>query len=66
MGCSPWGRKELDTTERLTHTHTHTHTQALEPVQEGTDRQMDKCASERQDQKMSPSTPASKADPEEP
>ena len=24
MGCSPWGRKELDTTERLTHTHTHT------------------------------------------
>ena len=28
MGCSPWGRKELDTTERLTHTHTHTHTRA--------------------------------------
>ena len=25
-GYSPWGRKELDTTERLTHTHTHTHT----------------------------------------
>ena len=23
---SPWGRKELDTTEQLTHTHTHTHT----------------------------------------
>ena len=23
MGYSPWGRKELDTTERLTHTHTH-------------------------------------------
>ena len=22
MGYSPWGRKELDTTERLTHTHT--------------------------------------------
>ena len=21
---SPWGRKELDTTEQLTHTHTHT------------------------------------------
>ena len=26
MGYSPSGRKELDTTERLTHTHTHTHT----------------------------------------
>ena len=25
-GYSPWGRKELDMTERLTHTHTHTHT----------------------------------------
>ena len=24
-GCSPWGHKELDTTEQLTHTHTHTH-----------------------------------------
>ena len=24
--CSPWGCKELDTTEQLTHTHTHTHT----------------------------------------
>ena len=23
---SHWGPKELDTTERLTHTHTHTHT----------------------------------------
>ena len=23
---SPWGCKELDTTEQLTHTHTHTHT----------------------------------------
>ena len=23
MGYSPWGHKELDTTERLTHTHTH-------------------------------------------
>ena len=22
---SPWGHKELDTTEQLTHTHTHTH-----------------------------------------
>ena len=22
----PWGRKELDTTEQLTHTHTRTHT----------------------------------------
>ena len=22
MGYSPWGHKELDTTERLTHTHT--------------------------------------------
>ena len=25
-GYSPWGRKELDTTEQLKHTHTHTHT----------------------------------------
>ena len=24
-GYSPWGHKESDTTERLTHTHTHTH-----------------------------------------
>ena len=24
-GLHPWGRKELDTTERV-HTHTHTHT----------------------------------------
>ena len=23
---SPWGSKESDTTEQLTHTHTHTHT----------------------------------------
>ena len=28
MGCSPWGHKESDTTERLS-THTHTHTQAI-------------------------------------
>ena len=26
VGYSPWGRKESDTTERLTRTHTHTHT----------------------------------------
>ena len=25
---SPWGHKESDTTERLTHTHTHTHARA--------------------------------------
>ena len=25
MGYSSWGHKELDMTERLTHTHTHTH-----------------------------------------
>ena len=25
MGYSPWGCKESDTTEQLTHTHTHTH-----------------------------------------
>ena len=25
VGYSPWGRKESDTTEQLTHTHTHTH-----------------------------------------
>ena len=31
VGYSPWGRKELDTTERLSahaHTHTHTHTRS--------------------------------------
>ena len=27
VGYIPWGRKELDTAEGLTHTHTHTHTQ---------------------------------------
>ena len=26
VGYSPWGCKESDTTEQLTHTHTHTHT----------------------------------------
>ena len=26
VGCSPWGHKESDTAEQLTHTHTHTHT----------------------------------------
>ena len=26
---SPWGRKELGTTEQLAHTHTHTHTYVL-------------------------------------
>ena len=26
VGCSPWGHKESDMTEWLTHTHTHTHT----------------------------------------
>ena len=26
MGYSPWGCKELDMTELLTHTHAHTHT----------------------------------------
>ena len=25
-GYSPWGHKESDTTEGLSHTHTHTHT----------------------------------------
>ena len=27
---SPWGRKESDTTEQLTHTHTHTHTHRID------------------------------------
>ena len=31
-GYSPWGCKELDTTEQLTHTHTHTHTHSVEYV----------------------------------
>ena len=26
MGYHPWGCKESDITEQLTHTHTHTHT----------------------------------------
>ena len=26
VSSSPWGHKESDTTEQLTHTHTHTHT----------------------------------------
>ena len=26
VGFSPWGHKELDTTEVTWHTHTHTHT----------------------------------------
>ena len=26
VGYSPWGCKESDVTEQLTHTHTHTHT----------------------------------------
>ena len=25
VGNSPWGHKELDTTESASHTHTHTH-----------------------------------------
>ena len=33
-GCSPWGHKESDMTERLhTHTHTHTHTHSLGSAQ---------------------------------
>ena len=35
LGYSPWGHKELDTTEHaLTHTHTHTHTTPLETAQQ--------------------------------
>ena len=29
-GYNPWGRKELDMTERLSHTHTRTHTRLTE------------------------------------
>ena len=29
VSYNPWGLKELDTTEQLTHTHTHTHTHTL-------------------------------------
>ena len=35
MGYSPWGRKESDTTERLTHTHTHTHTHTAKGIKRG-------------------------------
>ena len=28
-GCSPWGCKQSDTAEWLTHTHTHTHTHSF-------------------------------------
>ena len=31
VGYSPGGHKELDTTERLTHTHTHTYRALLKP-----------------------------------
>ena len=31
VGYSPWGCKESDKTERLTHTHTHTHTHTQIP-----------------------------------
>ena len=34
-GYSPWGHKELDMTERLTHTHTHTHTSSSTTVYKG-------------------------------
>jgi len=37
VGYSPWGRKELDTTERHSHTHTHTHTPVLMLPWEGTE-----------------------------
>ena len=30
MNYSPWGHKDLDMTEQLTHTHTHTHTHTKE------------------------------------
>ena len=29
VGYNPWGCKDSDTTERLTHTHSHTHTHAI-------------------------------------
>ena len=29
MGCRPFGLKESDMIEQLTHTHTHTHTQSI-------------------------------------
>ena len=33
LGYSPWGHKELDTTEHAyTHTHTHTHTHTRGPT----------------------------------
>ena len=35
VGYSPWGCKESDTTEQLTHTHTHTHTRCLPSGQPG-------------------------------
>ena len=38
VGYNPWGHKELDATERLTHTHTHTHTHGEEVV--GSTRQL--------------------------
>ena len=34
-GYSPWGLKELDTTEPHTHTHTHTHTHAHQLTHSG-------------------------------
>ena len=40
MGCSPCGRKELDTTERLTHTHTRTCTRTSPKGNRQTDGQV--------------------------
>ena len=37
MGCSPWGRKEPDTTERLDHHHTFLTISSVGVGQEGAD-----------------------------
>ena len=43
MGYRPWGRKELDVTERLTNTrtHTHAHTHTRTRISPRRDRQTD-------------------------
>ncbi|KAB0364635.1 hypothetical protein FD754_008791, partial [Muntiacus muntjak] len=34
VGYSPWGCKESNVTEQLTHTHTHTHTHSMDAVEQ--------------------------------
>ena len=35
VSYSPWGRKQLDTTEQLTHTHTYAHIHVINNILKG-------------------------------